>query len=156
MASWSDPRAPLPCLTFQTSDRVVEPWSGKHAYCPMFDDEPFCEEHAEPLLRQGAAYINSALEEGNTVYVHCESGVSRSSAVVACYLVLFRHLNVAEAAIVLKNSRPQVFPNYALLAALLRIEASEHQLVPSDLSIVKEHFRQRRQVKRSAVNHIVF
>jgi hypothetical protein len=39
------------------------------------------------LMREIQCGINSALEAGHTVYVHCKGGIGRAGTVVGCYLV---------------------------------------------------------------------
>lgn len=38
-------------------------------------------------LNQGVEFINKIAAEGNTVYVHCKAGRTRSATLVGCYLI---------------------------------------------------------------------
>ena len=60
-----------------------------------------------------AQFINETLEaDANArVLVHCNMGISRSSAVVLAYLMTYQNLQLAEAATVLKNGRVVAEPN---------------------------------------------
>lgn len=91
-------------------------------YLPLFDDDPFCRHHAEPLLRAGSDFIAAAKSECGRVYVHCEKGCSRSVAVVACYLMRYENMSLLEAAVMLKGRRARASPNGALVDILAKIE----------------------------------
>eukprot|EP00930_Biecheleria_cincta_P036350 TRINITY_DN24937_c0_g1_i1.p1 TRINITY_DN24937_c0_g1~~TRINITY_DN24937_c0_g1_i1.p1 ORF type:complete len:238 (+),score=20.87 TRINITY_DN24937_c0_g1_i1:65-778(+) len=120
---------------------VFESWTAAEAganrtigYAPLFDDEPFCRHHAEPLLVAGSDFIASAKSSGGKIYVHCEKGCSRSAAVVLCYLMRYENMSLLEAAVELKSRRVRVSPNAALVDALSRIE----QASGSTSSIIDE------------------
>lgn len=111
-----------PALKLSVRERVeVDGTDIVDAYLPLFDDEPFAQEHAAPLLRAGARFIHEALDvQGGRVYVHCEKGCSRSPSVVAQYLVEFRGFGLVEAAEFLKAQRCRVSPNGGFVDALVK------------------------------------
>jgi len=132
----------LPCLPADGSYQF-ESWVATDeversvviGYAPLFDDEPFCRHHAEPLLLAGSDFIALAKGEGGKVYVHCEKGYSRAAAVLICYLMKYEGMSLLEAATELKARRARVSPNGALVDALARIEQTLHA-TPSDVNDV--------------------
>lgn len=52
-------------------------------------------------------FINSQIESGKVVYVHCYWGLMRSATVVAAYLIAKYHYTPSEAIRVVKSARPQ-------------------------------------------------
>lgn len=171
MSTWGGPcdcgACPAPGIAFQTAGNVseseeivpqstreeirynIESWtvtdSGQNmtvAHVPLFDDEPFCRHHAEPLLLSGSDFIALAKSSGGKIYVHCEKGCSRSAAVVTCYLMKYEGMSLLEAAATLKSKRARVSPNGALVDVLSRIEKSL-VATPSDLDAVNAAFRKQ-------------
>ena len=47
-------------------------------------------------LLEGSKVINSLIEEGHTVYVHCTAGMGRAPAAVLVYLCLFKKISCWE------------------------------------------------------------
>lgn len=65
-------------------------------------------------------FIDAALLEGGTVYVHCLMGISRSPTIVAAYLIWKRGIGLEEALRILRAARPIIEPNNGFLSALLK------------------------------------
>ncbi|KAI6042215.1 hypothetical protein EDC04DRAFT_2564521 [Pisolithus marmoratus] len=63
-------------------------------------------------LPRTCAFIQSALDGGGRVLVHCMMGISRSATVVCAYLMLSQRLPAQAAIRFLQRRRPQVHPNY--------------------------------------------
>ena len=64
-----------------------------------------------PTLRhglEGARFIADAEAAGQSVYVHCKAGRGRSTAIVLCYLVLYRGMAPAEADAHIRRIRPHI------------------------------------------------
>jgi atypical dual specificity phosphatase len=55
-------------------------------------------------------FVQSHVEQGHTVYIHCKAGRARSATVALCWLVKHRGLTVEEAQASLLHSRPHVNP----------------------------------------------
>jgi protein-tyrosine phosphatase len=71
---------------------------------------------ADPLIAlQAVDAIAKGLEAGQKVLVRCGSGVERSPAVVALYLVRKHGLTPTEAYRRIREARPQVIEEYDLL-----------------------------------------
>jgi atypical dual specificity phosphatase len=71
------------------------------------------------------AFINSALQAGGRILVHCMAGVSRSAAIVIGYLMKNNSMNFETAYCHVKSKRPSVQPNSGFLKQLRNYE---HQL----------------------------
>ncbi|KAF9262197.1 phosphatases II [Marasmius fiardii PR-910] len=69
-------------------------------------------------LPKACTFIQKALDESGRVLVHCVMGVSRSTTVLAAYLMQSRHLTPTAALRILQKSRPSVMPNYGFLKQL--------------------------------------
>ncbi|KAF9471900.1 hypothetical protein BDN70DRAFT_938587 [Pholiota conissans] len=63
-------------------------------------------------------FIQSEIDKGRGVLVHCQAGVSRSSTIVAAYLMYSQKLDPQAALDLIKNSRPYVEPNQGFLQQL--------------------------------------
>ncbi|KAJ7778816.1 protein-tyrosine phosphatase-like protein [Mycena maculata] len=69
-------------------------------------------------LSDTCCFIEDALARGGRVLVHCVMGVSRSTTVVAAYLMKTMSLTPAAAISFIKKHRPRVQPNYGFLKQL--------------------------------------
>lgn len=75
-----------------------------YAWLPVVDGYP----PSKDQLDIGTAIINQAIEEGNTIYVHCKNGHSRSPTMVAAYFIRFKGYSVIEAESIIKEKRPEI------------------------------------------------
>ncbi|KAF7323374.1 Phosphatases II [Mycena chlorophos] len=69
-------------------------------------------------LPEACSWIDNALAEGGRVLIHCLMGVSRSTTVLAAYLMKTRHLSPTAALSLIRKRRPCVQPNYGFLKQL--------------------------------------
>ncbi|GAA6060495.1 hypothetical protein JCM10212_007126 [Sporobolomyces blumeae] len=69
-----------------------------------------------------AAFIDAALAKGQGVLVHCQAGVSRSTTLVAAFLMIKLGLNVEQAVDKVRSVRPQVEPTQFFLLQLEMFE----------------------------------
>ncbi|KAG7447822.1 phosphatases II [Guyanagaster necrorhizus] len=69
-------------------------------------------------LPRACAFIESALAQGGCVLVHCVMGISRSTTVVAAYLMKTRGINTSTALKLIKKERPCAHPNYGFIKQL--------------------------------------
>jgi atypical dual specificity phosphatase len=69
-------------------------------------------------------FINNALAQGGTVYVHCFQGVSRSASVVIAYLMKYRKMKFQRAFDYLKKRRNIINPNFGFVDQLKNFESS--------------------------------
>ncbi|XP_031449261.1 phosphatidylglycerophosphatase and protein-tyrosine phosphatase 1 [Lagopus leucura] len=59
-------------------------------------------------LHEGVEFILKHRERGNSVYVHCKAGRSRSATVVAAYLIRLHHWSPQEAIEAIAKIRPHI------------------------------------------------
>ncbi|KIK68452.1 hypothetical protein GYMLUDRAFT_215067 [Collybiopsis luxurians FD-317 M1] len=69
-------------------------------------------------LLPAITFIQSELDKGRGVLVHCQAGISRSATIVAAYLMHNREMNVEEALNLIRKARPEIDPNPSFLAQL--------------------------------------
>ncbi|KAF8187201.1 protein-tyrosine phosphatase-like protein [Pholiota molesta] len=69
-------------------------------------------------LPKACAFIQHALGHGGRVLVHCVMGISRSTTVVAAFLMKTHRMSPTAAIQKLKAARPQVHPNYGFIKQL--------------------------------------
>ena len=79
---------------------------------PILD---FSAQDLENKLKDAADLLNDLLKKGKVVYVHCTAGMSRASATVILYLVLYENYTVMEAKDFCRKYRPVICPNYAVI-----------------------------------------
>ncbi|XP_066971166.1 uncharacterized protein [Macrobrachium rosenbergii] len=90
----------------------------KYLGVPAMDMPGF---YIKPFFRQAAEFIQDCLNDGGKVLVHCQSGVSRSAALVAAFLMLKRGMNVQGALRCIKKRR-SIFPNHGFLSQLCDLD----------------------------------
>jgi predicted protein tyrosine phosphatase len=78
-------------------------------------------------IREGAfaavRFIRDAMRAGETTFVHCHAGVSRSATVVLLHLMVNRGLTLDAAMARLRQVRPVVNPNPGFMACLAEADA---------------------------------
>ncbi|XP_071480187.1 phosphatidylglycerophosphatase and protein-tyrosine phosphatase 1-like [Diadema antillarum] len=62
----------------------------------------------QDFLEQGVRFIQKHAEEGNSVYVHCKAGRTRSATLVGCYLMELNHCTPQEAQVFMQAKRPHI------------------------------------------------
>jgi len=82
------------------------------------EDMPFFE--IVPYLQTAVYWISRALASSPDarVVVHCFQGISRSSTIVAAYLIASRAMSVKQAIAYLKARRPIADPNFGFVSQL--------------------------------------
>eukprot|EP00736_Rhodelphis_marinus_P005059 Rmarinus@m.26870 len=106
------PRQVRTGASFYPSDFVYREYRAQDIY--TFD--------IAPLLEEAVEGIAGALSEGRGVLVHCFVGQSRSTTVACAYLMLHRHMSLAEAAAVVRRGRPMALPNPGFFATLQELD----------------------------------
>ncbi|XP_071955587.1 dual specificity protein phosphatase 3-like [Antedon mediterranea] len=74
-----------------------------------------------PMLEESANFINTAIESGGKILVHCVEGFSRSPTAVAAYLMLHKDYTVQNALRTIR-SRREVCPNDGFLKQLIKLQ----------------------------------
>lgn len=75
-------------------------------------------------LREQVDFVDANRRAGRTVFVHCRAGISRSSLVIAAYLMQTRRLSRDDALEFMRARRPEVWPNPAFMELLGEWEKS--------------------------------
>mmetsp|Transcript_6153 Transcript_6153/g.16089 ORF Transcript_6153/g.16089 Transcript_6153/m.16089 type:complete len:254 (-) Transcript_6153:122-883(-) len=98
------------------------------AECPMADERRFCvSPERTAWLDRAAAFVDDALRNGGTVFVHCAHGVSASPTFLLCYL-MHRRMGLLEACTLLKAKRVNVSPSDAYVELLFEQEERRFRL----------------------------
>ncbi|KAJ0030822.1 hypothetical protein Pint_13308 [Pistacia integerrima] len=77
-------------------DHLVIP-TRDYLFAPSFDD-----------IRRAVDFIHRNSSSGRTTYVHCKAGRGRSTTIVLCYLVEYKHMTPASALEYVRSRRPRV------------------------------------------------
>lgn len=94
-------------------------------------------------LPKACQFIQSALDRGGRVLVHCVMGVSRSATVVAAYLMKTRKISRSAAMRLIKQRRGQVHPNYGFIKQLETFAECKYE--PSTANPVYRKWRRQQQ-----------
>ncbi len=70
------------------------------------------------VFRWHVRMINTILDEGRKVFVHCIGGVSRSPTIVAAWLALSEDITGRQALVRIKAQRKQIIPHPDQVASL--------------------------------------
>ena len=84
-------------------------------------------EHKEKLgsvLNAIVDELHTQIENGTTCFVHCQFGISRSSTIVAAYLIKYKQYTASNAVEYLRSHRPQVNPKRNFMVLLKEYERS--------------------------------
>ncbi|PPQ84081.1 hypothetical protein CVT25_003601 [Psilocybe cyanescens] len=73
-------------------------------------------------------FIQAELDKGRGVLVHCQAGVSRSSTIVAAYLMYSQKIDPEAALEVIKKARPYVEPNQGFLRQLQLFHTARYKI----------------------------
>ena len=73
-------------------------------------------------FKETADFIQSAINGGGQVLVHCFAGVSRSASIVIAYLMRYHLMTFSQAFIHVKDKRPIINPNPGFVGQLRRYE----------------------------------
>ncbi|KAG5653095.1 hypothetical protein H0H81_002320 [Sphagnurus paluster] len=77
----------------------------------------------KPHLEAVCNHIDKALRSGRNVLVHCQQGISRSTAIVIAYLIRNHGMSYDNAFALVKRKRACAKPNSGFVAALREWEA---------------------------------
>lgn len=106
-------------LTFDTpiDDSTARP-SAAYCHLPTPDDEAPSMAH----LAQGIAFIESAIDGGGKVYIHCSAGVGRAPTMAAAYLIR-RGYGADDALDLIRSARPFITITPPQMRRLRELEA---------------------------------
>eukprot|EP00455_Lapot_gusevi_P027359 TRINITY_DN2894_c0_g2_i1.p1 TRINITY_DN2894_c0_g2~~TRINITY_DN2894_c0_g2_i1.p1 ORF type:complete len:204 (+),score=34.33 TRINITY_DN2894_c0_g2_i1:75-686(+) len=101
----------------------VEPFPERFRYLHLeiYDLNNFpIQEHFETA----ADFIHEARQNGGSVLVHCQAGVSRSASLVLAYLMKYENMSFDDAHHLLKEKRPCIYPNAGFKLHLKTFEST--------------------------------
>ena len=91
----------------------------RYCYLPTEDDHAPTMEH----LRRGVDFIQRAVSQGESVYIHCAGGIGRAPTMAAAYLIS-RGRTLDDAVALIRKTRPFIHVMPPQLEQLRRYEAS--------------------------------
>ncbi|KAJ7611747.1 protein-tyrosine phosphatase-like protein [Roridomyces roridus] len=120
------------------------PSTGPNHLCIPVDDS----EYADLLYHLAGAcrFIEEALKEGGRVLIHCVMGISRSTTVLAAYLMKTRSLSTSAATSFIRARRPCVQPNYGFLKQLETFEQCGYAPAATHPAYISWKRRQKQDV----------
>jgi atypical dual specificity phosphatase len=71
-------------------------------------------------INQCLDQINSIINKGHKLYVHCTAGINRTPTIIAAYLVRFKGMELNDALILIKEMRPIALPYEDVLSEWLK------------------------------------
>ncbi|KAF8155595.1 hypothetical protein B0H34DRAFT_659598 [Crassisporium funariophilum] len=80
-------------------------------------------------------FIQAELAKGRGVLVHCQAGISRSSTIVAAYLMYSKQLDPETALELLRKARPSIEPNQGFLQQLEVFHKSRYKITRREKAI---------------------
>merc|ERR1712094_27006 len=80
------------------------------------------EAHLLPFFQESSTAIENWLSAGDSVLVHCSSGISRSATVVTAYLISRGNMSLRSAYAVVRDARPCIGPGTTFFADLQQYE----------------------------------
>nr|GMD01826.1 putative dual specificity protein phosphatase DSP8 [Ipomoea batatas] len=91
-------------------------------------------------INQAVDFIHKNATSGRTTYVHCKAGRGRSTTVVLCYLVVYKHMTPAAALEYVRSVRPRVLLAPSQWKAVLEFKqwraASTTTFSPADAVLI--------------------
>mmetsp|Transcript_16025 Transcript_16025/g.15745 ORF Transcript_16025/g.15745 Transcript_16025/m.15745 type:complete len:108 (-) Transcript_16025:18-341(-) len=73
-------------------------------------------------FNEGTQYIETSIQNGGAILVHCAAGRSRSGAMMTAYSMLRDKIKLEDALNLVKSKRPKVDPNWGFLKQLKEFE----------------------------------
>jgi len=86
---------------------------------PMWDD---FRKDIKKHFKDAFSFIDRALKDNGTVFIHCQAGISRSSTFVIGYLMHVGFGNLCKSYDYVKSLRPQICPNVGFMTSLTEYE----------------------------------
>ncbi|KAF5337829.1 hypothetical protein D9758_015705 [Tetrapyrgos nigripes] len=82
-------------------------------------------------------FIQTSLQDGGVILVHCDHGVSRSAVVIAAYLMFTEHISSVKALEMVRRVREQIWVNAGFQEQLVLYELCRYAPSPSEGIYVK-------------------
>ena len=113
----------------------------------VFDIEPLNNNINHKIIKLGDLYCENIIkyfkeciefiEQSDKIFIHCECGISRSSAIVIAYLMYKYKLNLKDAYLYIKRIRPEIDPNNGFRKQL---NIFNDELIKNDYDLNKINF----------------
>ncbi len=106
---------------------------GDNNDCVTYLKYPFLDHPNEDILRklpEALDFIGNVLKTNNTLVVHCYLGISRSTSLVAAFLMKSRKLSVLKALGIIKKVHPRAHPNPGFYKQLEWFNAMNYSVDP--------------------------
>lgn len=88
-----------------------KPLFEEHFNYKAFNINDMPQENLLLLLDEGIDFIKHAIDKEETIFVHCNAGVSRSASFVIAYFIREHGLSFEESLNFVRTKRASVFPN---------------------------------------------
>eukprot|EP00286_Rhodomonas_abbreviata_P000848 CAMPEP_0181289600 /NCGR_PEP_ID=MMETSP1101-20121128/965_1 /TAXON_ID=46948 /ORGANISM="Rhodomonas abbreviata, Strain Caron Lab Isolate" /LENGTH=271 /DNA_ID=CAMNT_0023393825 /DNA_START=20 /DNA_END=835 /DNA_ORIENTATION=- len=88
--------------------------------CPTVD---YCNVSPQSIAK-GVDFIHRKVQAGESVYVHCKSGVGRCAMVLVCYIARHHNMSIEEANAYVRSHRREIIHNVALRPSVQEYLAS--------------------------------
>ena len=101
-------------------------------------------------MHRGADFIHAAVLDNHSVLVHCLMGMSRSTTVLAAYLIKHQRMPLVEALHLIRKNRSLAYPNLGFWQQLCEFEQAvlgSRSLPAEALIFHRESDRRTRRVK---------
>jgi len=124
------------CPNVPTPEHFKNP-SNTHLKLPLNDKSSGVS--IRPTVLQGVAFIREAVASNPNakVLVHCKAGISRSSTVVAAYLMQEQRMSLRAGLALIIQKREQAYPNPGFLEQLKAMEIELFGLEEATVSVAK-------------------
>eukprot|EP01071_Lankesteria_metandrocarpae_P006365 Lankesteria_metandrocarpae@DN4329_c0_g1_i1.p1 len=132
-------RGVVTCCTQWEARDVIYPPPGGTATIPLCHVD-VADSGVEPIsefFNDAADFIDKFLNRGESVLVHCKSGVSRSATVILCYLVTRKNFSLHDAFFHVRSKREVVSPNMGFMRQLCAVERSTHSRPSPSICMLK-------------------
>ena len=113
----------------------------------VFDIEPLNNNINHKIIKLGDLYCENIIkyfkeciefiEQSDKIFIHCDCGISRSSAIVIAYLMYKYKLNFKDAYLYIKRIRPEIDPNNGFRKQL---NIFNDELIKNDYDLNKINF----------------
>jgi predicted protein tyrosine phosphatase len=100
----------------------ITPAFPEHFQYHMVNILDISSENLLPHIEPAVAFIETGLDAGEVVLVHCNQGKSRSGSIAIATLMKRQHLKFMDALLLAKQQRPSINPNSGFTSALLQYE----------------------------------
>jgi len=117
----------LSCMANSSTEKLVKGSSIIVHTMPMLDIEDYA---ISQFFPEACAFIESAIQSGGVILVHCMVGVSRSATIVAAYLMWKNKISSFDAVLFIRKIRNCVRPNQGFLQQLVLWEEQCRTFAP--------------------------